>query len=474
MELAFKKVYHISSKNTPDTPRIWLQSLVCKQAGFEKGQSLYVSINEDAKEITIQSKPISEADTKIKVSGRKVGDGESPFIEPLVDTASKKYQKIINVRQKVEINVYKDSEGSKVIIRPLQFKLFEKETFIKNSDERISLLSICAGAGFGTAAFENSGAFKSVGAVELEDDCSEVFTHNFPSSYLFTGNLLDCSTFPKADVAFVTLPCTEASSLGHGNEGIINDLILATSEIIRAAESRIIAFENVPKWYKTAGYERLKSLLKDVYPYWSEKPLDSYDFASIARRKRVFVCAFRTQEDFLSFSFPIAPKAPRRKKLREFFDKKETADYDWKSVDTWVSNFKKRGENGGSWKDRNLSKTFVSPKDIEINCVPARYTSQSASNSYVLSDDKKHFRFLTIPELFKIFRVPSWFSYPNTIGKIRQYELIGQSLDCGLIQSIANKIAEVFYLNRNRTNKSVNKMVSSMSVNSENQLGFVF
>lgn len=476
MELLLKKVYTVSSKNDPETPRVWLQSLVCKRAGFEKGQNLYVSINEQSKEIIIQATPISTEDTSVSVSGRKVAKGEFPYIEPLVDTASNRYKSIIRVRQKVEINVYRHIETmeSRVVIRPLVFNLFEKETFVKPSDNRISVLSVCSGAGFGTAAFEETGAFTSVGAIELEEDSAEVFSANFPSSYLFNGDLRDVSTLPKADVTIATMPCNETSVLGEGLEGIMNDLILAASEIIRASESRIVFFENVPQWYKTEGYTRLKSLLKDEYPFWSEATLESHDFASIARRKRGYACAFKNEKDFMSFSFPKPPKSPRQKKVRELFDKTDAPNYEWKPINTWLKNFHERGENGGAWKDRNLDKTFVTGSATELQCIPKRYTSQSASNSYVLSDDKQSFRFLTIKELMKIFRVPSWFSFTSSIGKIRSYEMIGQSVDGGIFQAIANKIAEVFFINRKKETATREQNKYQLQIDSNEQFGFVF
>lgn len=473
MKLIFKKVYTVSSKNDPETPRIWLQSLVCKQAGFEKGQELYVSIQEDKKEIIIQNAPIELADAKVRVSGRTVNKESTSYVEPLVDTASKKYQRIIRVRQKVEINVYRCEGGmSRIIIRPLKFKLFEKETFVKSTDERISVVSICCGAGFGTAAFEESGAFQSVGAVELEDDSVESFTHNFPSTFMFNGDIRDCTTIPKSDVSVVSMPCNESSSLGQREEGIMNDLLLATTEIIKATESRIIFFENVPAWYKTEGYAKLKSLLKEEYPYWQEKQLESYDFGSIARRNRKYACGFRSEEDFLSFNFPEPPKGVRRKKLKEFLNKIEKSQYEWKSVETWVANFNSRGENGGAYKDRSLDKTFVNTSATELNCIPKRYTSQTASNSYVLSEDEKSFRFLTIPELFKIFKVPSWFRFPDSIGKIRRYEMIGQSVCGHVFQAIANRIAEVFY--RNQPKKAKSGESNTPMSSDDGQLGFLF
>lgn len=74
----------------------------------------------------------------------------------------------------------------------------------------------------------------------------------------------------------------------------------------------------------------------------------------------------------------------------------------------------------------------------------------------------------------KIFKVPSWFSYPDSIGKIRSYEMIGQSVDGGIFQVISNKIAEVFFVNRTRKNKEATQQLYNFQIDSEEQLGFVF
>lgn len=79
--------------------------------------------------------------------------------------------------------------------------------------------------------------------------------------------------------------------------------------------------------------------------------------------------------------------------MRELFDKKDSPNYEWKPIDTWLNNFNEVGKNGGSWKDRSIDKTFVKGNAIELQCIPKRYTSQSASNSYILSEDEKSFRF---------------------------------------------------------------------------------
>lgn len=76
----------------------------------------------------------------------------------------------------------------------------------------------------------------------------------------------------------------------------------------------------------------------------------------------------------------------------------------------------------------------------------------------------------------KVFRVPSWFSYTDSISKIRSYEMIGQSVDGGMFQAIANKIAEVFFLNRKKNKKEEirEENIVEMQMNSNEQFGFVF
>lgn len=217
---------------------------------------------------------------------------------PLVDTAGRKYASIISIEDKVEVTVFRDGCRSNVIVRPLRFTIHAATTITTKTDERLKLLSLCAGAGLGTASFLATEYFQPVMEVEFEDDSAEVIKYNYPNSYLFVGDLRDVQDVIKSDVSVVTLPCNEYSNLGDGGEGVFNNLIIGAARILRASESRVCFFENVPGFFNSPAYSKLQLALRDEYPYWM-KPMeiDSYDWGSIAHRPRAYSLAFKTEAD---------------------------------------------------------------------------------------------------------------------------------------------------------------------------------
>lgn len=268
----------------------------------------------------------------------------------------------------------------------------------------------------------------------------------------------------EVDMAFITLPCNEFSVLGNLTSGIMDDLVLATSKIIQSSQAEILFFENVPSFFKSAAWDSLKSLLQDDYPFWSQKELESWEFGSVAMRKRTYALAFRNEERFLHFQFPTPPKG-RRKKLKEFLDRSDV-QHEWKSVDKWMDSFNSRK----AWRDRSLELTFVDKNVERISCIPKRYSSQCASNSHVLSEDKKWFRFLSLNEIKRILDIPETFTFTDNIQKIRKIEMLGQSVDGRVIKAIANRIAYTFMKVKSLATEKVKKVQTSYNINNGGQL----
>lgn len=77
-------------------------------------------------------------------------------------------------------------------------------------------------------------------------------------------------------MAFVTLPCSESSTLGYQEGGVMNDLVLATYKIIKSSQASVLFFENVPQFYRTAAWDSLKNLLQEDYPFWAQKELEAW------------------------------------------------------------------------------------------------------------------------------------------------------------------------------------------------------
>ncbi|WP_066415245.1 DNA cytosine methyltransferase [Sutcliffiella cohnii] len=228
MKLKMKKVYTISKK--AEKPRLFLQHLVCETAGFNPGEEIFVSMNEEHEEIIIQNQPFKDKDFHtVHVSSRV--SKASGKRRPLIDTAGTKYSSIIAIKQKVEICVLQpEGKLSRIIIRPLRYKMMENLTIPSPSDERIRLLSVCSGAGIGTSAFLN-GYFTPVMEIEYEDDSAENLKLNYPNSFIFNGDLRDCHGIVEADVVNLTLPCDDYSNLGEGNLGVFENLVLVFTNI---------------------------------------------------------------------------------------------------------------------------------------------------------------------------------------------------------------------------------------------------
>ena len=447
--LKMTKVYQVAHKGPKEqkekdpNPRFFLQHLICETAGFKPREELYVSTDENNQNVIIQNTPFSVEDKefhKIHVSYRK--NKSSGTERPIIDTAGEKYKHIVDVNQKVEVSVY----NGRIVIQPLHYNLMEESTIPSPKDQRITLTSLCAGAGIGTSVFKNTGYYTPVMEIEFDEDSSEVLKHNFPSSYLFNGDLKDCHSVVQSDVVLATLPCNEASSLGFGDEGVFNNLILAAAKIIKSAKPKAVIFENVSAWYKTKSYQVLKELLKSEFPYWSERQMESAEFGSLARRDRTYAVAFTDKELFTSFEFPTPPKNKRKRKLRDYLDSVKESNYEWKPLEKWVESFNSRE----AWKDRKLDKTFVTADVKEIQCIPKRYRSQCASNTYVLNNEKMMWRFLTESEIMKILSVPEWFEFSPHVGTIRRYEMLGQSVDGRVLGAIANELATAFMRAKNK------------------------
>ncbi|EWG08716.1 DNA cytosine methyltransferase [Cytobacillus firmus] len=465
MNLKLKKVYMVSKK--AEKPRLFLQHLVCEAAGLTPGQELYISINEENEEIQIQNYPM-DTEHKIHVASRlsKVSGKR----RPLVDTAGEKYSSIIDVKQKVEISVYRKGENSRIVIQPLRYSLFTNKTLPSQKDERIRLLSIAAGAGVGTAAMCDTQLFSAIQEVELEDDSAEVLMKNFPHSYIFNGDIRDVHEVHEADVVFASLPCNEFSSLGFQEGNLMNNLMIATAKIIKSSKAEMLFFENVPSFFKSETWFNLRDLLADDYLYWTEKELEAWEFGSIASRKRIYCCAFKQERAFKSFQFPV-PKKMRRRKLKDIMDP-ANVKHEWKSLEKWMDSFNSRE----AWKDRSLDLTFVTKDATKIQCIPKRYAGHSASSSYVLNEEnKKSWRFLSVNEIRKILGVPEWFEFTDHISDLRKYELLGQSVDCRVIKAIANRIAHTFMKLKSRAEISLGKNESqSLSVTNNGQLQLLF
>lgn len=214
----------------------------------------------------------------------------------------------------------------------------------------------------------------------------------------------------------------------------------------------------------------MQDILIGDFPYWiGPIKLESHHFGSIAKRERSYSLAFRYQKDMIEFRVPSPPSAVRRKRLKDFLDPKGT-EHQWKPLDRWLASFNSKGEKNNAWANRSTDLTFVDENVTMIQCIPKRYRSHSASNTYVLHPDKKHWRFLTVSELRRIFGIPNDFKFSIYTPLWRIYEQIGQSACGRVFRAFANEIATVFFKAMLDTTSSEKKGVIPISLNADGQM----
>jgi DNA (cytosine-5)-methyltransferase 1 len=57
---------------------------------------------------------------------------------------------------------------------------------------------------------------------------------------VFAGDLRDCNNIAEVDLAFLTLPCSEHSSLGNLEGNVMNELAIAAAKIVIQSKASAI------------------------------------------------------------------------------------------------------------------------------------------------------------------------------------------------------------------------------------------
>ena len=70
------------------------------------------------------------------------------------------------------------------------------------------------------------------------------------------------------------------------------------ARLVLASGASVVMIEQVPQYYKSTSYLRLKKLLQPFFPYVHEKVIDAYALGSVASRTRGYAVFFREETDF--------------------------------------------------------------------------------------------------------------------------------------------------------------------------------
>jgi DNA (cytosine-5)-methyltransferase 1 len=140
-----------------------------------------------------------------------------------------------------------------------------------------------------TRGFEDSGAYRSVFAVEFDRDAAATYAANF-GDHVAGGRIEDVAAFPQADVVIGGPPCQGFSPLnreavGFERRGLWTEYLRA----LEAVEPQAFVMENVPELLRSAEYAEFQKRAESLGFRVEGEILNAADFGVPQRRRRAIV-----------------------------------------------------------------------------------------------------------------------------------------------------------------------------------------
>jgi DNA (cytosine-5)-methyltransferase 1 len=144
-----------------------------------------------------------------------------------------------------------------------------------------------------TRGFEDSGAFRSVFAVEFDRDAAATYAANF-GEHVACGPIEDVASFPEADVVIGGPPCQGFSPLnreavGFERRGLWREYLRA----LEAIEPQAFVMENVPELLRSAEFAEFQKRAESLGFKVESDILNAADFGVPQRRRRAIVIGLR-------------------------------------------------------------------------------------------------------------------------------------------------------------------------------------
>lgn len=155
------------------------------------------------------------------------------------------------------------------------------------------MLDLFAGCGGITAGFHANGAFRTVGAVEMDVDAAETYEVNFGVP-VHCGPIESVAFFPAADVVVGGPPCQGFSPLNRNGVGFERrSLWREYLRALDAAAPQAFLMENVPQLLTSAEFSMFAEAAKQRGFTIDARVLNVADYGVPQRRRRAFVIGTR-------------------------------------------------------------------------------------------------------------------------------------------------------------------------------------
>jgi DNA (cytosine-5)-methyltransferase 1 len=159
--------------------------------------------------------------------------------------------------------------------------------------ELLTLVDVFAGCGGMTRGFVDSGAFRSVFAVEVDGDAGATYRRNF-GDHVHVGGIEEVDVFPKADVLIGGPPCQAFSLLNRDAVGFSRrELWREYARALEQTEASVFVMENVPQLLDSDEYLRFRAVAEGLGYEVDQDILNAADYGTPQTRRRAIAIGSR-------------------------------------------------------------------------------------------------------------------------------------------------------------------------------------
>ena len=309
--------------------------------------------------------------------------------------------------------------------------------------------SLFSGIGGIDLAFQQAG-FKVTWAIEKDAACCRTYRHNFKDITLIEQDIrsVNPNNLESVDVITAGFPCQPFSIAGKqlGFDDARGHLFYQVEKFIKAYNPRFVFLENVPNLMEhDEGKTFLvtHNVLANLNYSIRYRVLRASEYGGIPQiRDRIYIIAFREQEDCDSFRFPEKLELYTTIECILNRNQKKHSIYYYSAEDA----FYKKASKIVTKHDSIYRIYHDSIKVTQNHMCPTLTASMGTSTNQVpLVIDDFGIRKLTIQECLEFQGFPKGYYFPNTITVNEAYKQIGNSVCVPMIKAVATEINNQFF-----------------------------
>lgn len=319
--------------------------------------------------------------------------------------------------------------------------------------------SFFAGVGGIDKGFEQSGVFETIYANEIDAYPVKTFERNF-NIKVDCRNIKDVKNeeIPDFDVMLAGFPC-QAFSVAGLRKGFDDEkgrgiLFFELARIFKDKQPQIIFLENVKNLVSHDNGNTFQVILNELQTEGYKvkfKVLNAKEYGNIPQnRERIYIVAFKDENVYRNFEFPLPIKLEKTlKQVVDFQNKVDDKYYYTEGKykgDIYQQLIQTMDDDNAiyQWRRKYVRKN-------KSGVIPTLTANQGEGGHNVcLIKTKQGIRKMTPHECFNAQGFPSNFVLPESLSDAKLYKQAGNSVCVSVIQRIAESIKEAINLSNIR------------------------